>query len=332
MRSNRNGSNAVEVDRRSLRIVVAVGGNALERPEERGTYEEQLRNVRVACGELVQLLTQGHQLLITHGNGPQVGSLALQQEKARGDLPTQPLHVLGAMTQGQIGYIIQQTLQNFAGRARINKPILSIVTQVLVDRSDPAFKNPTKPIGPFYDLEASERLKTERGYVMSKVKPEGVRVYRRVVPSPEPIRIIEGEAIRRLFDEGGIVIASGGGGIPVVMNPEGELEGVDAVVDKDLAAEKLAEAVRAEELLILTDVDGVKLNFGTPRESSVKRLTVDEAKRYLREGEFLAGSMKPKVQACIRFSEWGGRAAVITSLGKAVESLEEKAGTTFTKD
>jgi len=312
-----------------LRIVVAVGGNALERPEEKGSYEEQLRNVRVACGELVQLLTKGHQLLITHGNGPQVGTLALQQEKARGDLSTQPLHVLGAMTQGQIGYMIQQTLQNLAGRARISKPIVSIVTQVLVDRSDPAFKNPTKPIGPFYDLETSERLKAERGYLMAKVKPEGVRVYRRVVPSPEPIRIIEAEVIKRLFDEGGVVVASGGGGIPVVMNGEGELEGVEAVVDKDLAAEKLAESLGAEGLLILTDVDGVKLNFGTPKEMSVRRLTVGEAKRYLLEGEFLAGSMKPKVQACVRFTEWGGRAAVIASLGRAVESLEEKAGTTF---
>jgi len=315
-----------------LRIVVAVGGNALERPEEKGTYEEQLRNVRVACGELVQLLAKGHQLLITHGNGPQVGTLALQQEKARVDLPAQPLHVLGAMTQGQIGYMIQQTLQNAAGRARVSESIISIVTQVLVDRSDPAFKNPTKPIGPFYDLETSERLKAERGYVMAKVKPEGVRAYRRVVPSPEPIRIVEAEAIKRLFDEGGVVvIASGGGGIPVVANGEGELEGVEAVVDKDLAAEKLAEAVKAEELLILTDVDGVKLNFGTPKERSLKRLTVGDAKRYLQEGEFLAGSMKPKVLACVRFTEWGGRRAVIASLGRAVESLEEKAGTTFTK-
>ena len=314
-----------------MRIVAAVGGNALERPEERGTYEEQLRNVRVACDELVQLLAKGHQLLITHGNGPQVGNLALQQEKARADLPTQPLHVLGAMTQGQIGYMIQQTLQNLAGHARINKPIISIVTQVLVDRSDPAFKNPTKPIGPFYDFEASERLKAERSYVMTKMKPEGVRVYRRVVPSPEPIRIIEAEAIKRLFDEGGVVVASGGGGIPVAMNGEGELEGVDAVVDKDLAAEKLAEAVGAEELLILTDVEGVKLNFGTPKERSVRRLTIDEAKRFLEAGEFLAGSMKPKVQACVRFTVWGGRAAVITSLGKAVESMEGKAGTTFIK-
>ena len=314
-----------------MRIVVAVGGNALERSEERGTYEEQIRNVRVACAELVQLLAKGHQLLITHGNGPQVGNLALQQEKARADLPTQPLHVLGAMTQGQIGYMIQQTLQNLAGHARINKSIISIVTQVLVDRSDPAFKNPTKPIGPFYDFEASERLKAERSYVMTKMKPEGVRVYRRVVPSPEPIRIIEAEAIKRLFDEGGVVVASGGGGIPVAMNGEGELEGVDAVVDKDLAAEKLAEAVGAEELLILTDVEGVKLNFGTPKERSVRRLTIDEAKRFLEAGEFLAGSMKPKVQACVRFTVWGGRAAVITSLGKAVESMEGKAGTTFIK-
>jgi len=199
-------------------------------------------------------------------------------------------------------------------------------------RDDPAFKNPTKPIGPFYDLETSERLKAERGYAIARVKPEGVRVYRRVVPSPEPIRIIEADAIKRLLDEEGMmIVASGGGGIPVVMNQEGELEGVDAVIDKDLAAEKLAEAVMADELLILTDVNSVKLNYGTPKEKPLRRLTLEEAKRYLEEGQFLAGSMKPKVQACVRFTEWGGKGAAIALLGEALEALEGRAGTRFDK-
>jgi carbamate kinase len=315
-----------------MRIVVALGGNALERAEDRGTYEEQVRNVRTACGEILEIVARGNEVVVTHGNGPQVGNLALQQEKARGDFPPQPLHVLGAMTQGQIGYMIQQALQNIASHKRDSKQVLSVVARLLVSRDDPAFKNPTKPIGPFYDLETSERLKAERGYVIAKVKPEGVRVYRRVVPSPEPIRIIEADAIRRLLDEEGMmIVASGGGGIPVVMNQRGELEGVDAVVDKDLAAEKLAEAVAADELLLLTDIDSVKLNFGTTKEKAVRRLTVFEAKRYLEEGQFLAGSMKPKVQACVRFTEWGGKGATIALLGEAIEALQGRAGTRFVK-
>ncbi len=315
-----------------MRIVVALGGNALERSEERGTFEEQVKNVRAGCREILEIAARGHEVVVTHGNGPQVGNLAVQQEKARGDSPPQPLHVLGAMTQGQIGYMIQQALQNMGGHEGNSKQVLSVVTQVLVMRDDPAFKNPTKPIGPFYDLETSERLKAERGYAIAKVKPEGVRVYRRVVPSPEPIRIIEADAIKRLLDEEGMmIVASGGGGIPVVMNQEGELEGVDAVIDKDLAAEKLAEAVMADELLILTDVNSVKLNYGTPKEKPLRRLTLEEAKRYLEEGQFLAGSMKPKVQACVRFTEWGGKGAAIALLGEALEALEGRAGTRFDK-
>jgi len=314
-----------------LRIVVALGGNALMRPEEKGTYEDQVRNVQVACTEIAELIRRGDRVLLTHGNGPQVGYLALQQERARVELPSQPLHVLGAMTQGQIGYMIQQTLQNLLTRDASQGSVVSVVTQVLVDANDPAFKNPTKPIGPFYDAEAAEKLRAERGYVLTKVKPAGVRVYRRVVPSPDPIRIVEAEEIKRLVDEGFVVVASGGGGIPVVKNEKGALVGVDAVIDKDLAAEKLAEAVKAETLLILTDVDSVKLNFGRPGEKSLRSLTLSDAKRYMEEGQFLSGSMKPKVQACVRFLEWGGARAVISSLSLAIESLEGNAGTHFTK-
>lgn len=310
---------------------MALGGNALERPEEKGMYEEQMKNVRTACAEIIELVKRRDQVLVTHGNGPQVGNLALQQEKARGDLPVQPLHVLGAMTQGQIGYMLQQTLQNLMMRENLSRPVVTLMTQVLVNRSDQAFKNPTKPIGPFYDAETAERLKVERHYAMMKVKPEGVRTYRRVVPSPDPIRIIESDVIRRLTDEGVVVVASGGGGIPVVADEKGGLQGVDAVIDKDLAAEKLAEAVKADTLLILTDIESVKLDYGKPGERSLRQLRVGEAKRYLAEGQFLSGSMKPKVQACIRFIEWGGSRAVIGPLGRAAESLKGSAGTLFTQ-
>ncbi len=314
-----------------MRIVVALGGNALENPEEKGLYEEQMKNVRTACAEIIELLRRRDQVLVTHGNGPQVGNLALQQEKARGDLPVQPLHVLGAMTQGQIGYMLQQTLQNLMMRENLSRPVVTLMTQVLVNRADQAFKNPTKPIGPFYDAETAERLRVERNYAMMKVKPEGVRIYRRVVPSPDPIRIIESDVIKRLTDEGVLVVASGGGGIPVVVDEKGGLHGVDAVIDKDLAAEKLAEAVKADTLLILTNIESVKIDFGKPGERSLKLLRVSEAKRYLAEGQFLPGSMKPKVQACVRFIEWGGSRAVIAPLGRAVESLKGSAGTLFTQ-
>jgi len=310
-----------------LRILVALGGNAIKKAEDKGTFEEQISNVKKTCEHIVKLVRRGYEVIITHGNGPQVGALALQQEEASHIVPVQPLHVLGAMTQGQIGYMIQQTLINMLRREGINKPVVTIITQVLVDRKDPAFKNPTKPIGPFYTREEAEKLIKERGYIIRKVKPSGERVYRRVVPSPEPLAIVEGETIRSIVDLGAIVIASGGGGIPVVINENGELEGVDAVIDKDLAGEKLAEAVKADILLILTDVEKVKLNYGKPNEKDIDSMSVDEALKYYEEGHFPPGSMGPKVLACVRFLKWGGRKAIITSIDKALEALDGKTGT-----
>ena len=310
-----------------MRILVALGGNAIKKAEDKGTFEEQISNVKKTCEHIVKLVRRGYEVIITHGNGPQVGALALQQEEASHIVPVQPLHVLGAMTQGQIGYMIQQTLINMLRREGINKPVVTIITQVLVDRKDPAFKNPTKPIGPFYTREEAEKLIKERGYIIRKVKPSGERVYRRVVPSPEPLAIVEGETIRSIVDLGAIVIASGGGGIPVVINENGELEGVDAVIDKDLAGEKLAEAVKADILLILTDVEKVKLNYGKPNEKDIDSMSVDEALKYYEEGHFPPGSMGPKVLACVRFLKWGGRKAIITSIDKALEALDGKTGT-----
>ena len=308
------------------RVLVALGGNAIKKADEIGTAEEQLRNVRKTCKNLIQLVKMGYQLIITHGNGPQVGNLMIQQEEAEDRVPPQPLDILGAMTQGQIGYMLQQTLQNMLRAEGIGKPVVTVVTQVLVDKNDPAFNNPTKPVGPFYNKDEAEKIARNKGYIIKKIKPGEGRVYRRVVPSPDPIKVIEGDAIRAMVEEGMIVIATGGGGIPVV-EEHGELKGVEAVIDKDLASEKLAEVVKADILLILTDIDKVRLNYGKPNEKPLDKMTLEEAKKYYSEGHFLPGSMGPKVLACIRFLEWGGEKAIIADLDRAVEAIKGEDGT-----
>lgn len=309
------------------KILVALGGNAIKQAHEKGTAEEQFRNVRRTCAHLVKLIKMGYDLVITHGNGPQVGNLMIQQEEAMHRIPPQPLDVLGAMTQGQIGYMLQQTLQNMLRREGINKQVVTVITQVLVRKDDPNFKCPSKPVGPFYSEKEVEQLKLrERGYIVKKVKPNGKKVFRIVIPSPDPIRIIEGEAIKKMVESGMIVIACGGGGIPVVLDGN-KLRGVEAVIDKDLASEKLAEVIGANILLILTDVDRVKLNFGKPNEKTIEKMTVNEAKKYLEEGYFLPGSMEPKIIACIRFIEWGGEKAIIAALDQALEAIMGEAGT-----
>lgn len=311
-----------------MRIVIALGGNALEEPGRQASYEAEESNVRAACSQMLEIIEHGHQLVITHGNGPQVGYLELQQSSAS-NAPVQPLHVLGAMTQGEIGYLIQRELGNLLRLRSIKRRVVSVVTQTLVARDDPAFASPSKPIGPIYD-EAGAAKQTARGYVMKKVAVKGGSGFRRVVPSPEPIRILEAELISSLAETGAIVVASGGGGIPVVQNGNGNLEGVDAVIDKDLSAEKLAEAVGADLLLILTNVDKVKLDYGKPEERGVESMTVAEAREYLADGQFAPGSMGPKVLACVRYAEWGGRPGIITSLDKAILALDGKEGTRIT--
>jgi len=309
------------------RILVALGGNAIKQAHEKGTAEEQFRNVRRTCTHLIKLIKMGCELIITHGNGPQVGNLMIQQEEAIQKIPPQPLDVLGAMTQGQIGYMLQQTLQNMLKKERINKQVITVVTQVLVRKDDPDFKCPSKPVGPFYTKEEIEQLKLkERGYIVKKVKPGEGKVYRIVVPSPDPIGIIEGKAIRKMVETGMIVIACGGGGIPVILE-DNELKGIEAVIDKDLASEKLAEVVGADILLILTDIDRVRLNYGKPNERPIDKMTINEAKKYLEEGHFLPGSMEPKIIACIRFIEWGGEKAIIAALDQTLEALRGEAGT-----
>jgi carbamate kinase len=309
------------------RIVIALGGNAIKQAHELGTAQEQMRNIQNSCQQVLQIIQAGYDVVLTHGNGPQVGNILIQQETGISQVPDQPMDICGAMTQGQIGYMLQQALVNGLKAYNFNFNVVTVITQVMVDREDPDFRNPSKPVGPFYDQETGNRYKSERGYQIKQVIPNGERPFRRVVPSPDPIRILEGKALKRLVDAGMIVIASGGGGIPVVLNDHGEFEGIEGVIDKDLAGEKLAEAVGADILLILTDVNKVRLGFGTPPEKDLDRMDVTQAKHYLKEGHFLSGSMAPKIEACIRFLEYGGEEAIITSLNKAWLSIQGQEGT-----
>ncbi|KXB02537.1 carbamate kinase [candidate division MSBL1 archaeon SCGC-AAA261F17] len=324
--------------RQGKRIVVALGGNAIKQADEEGTTVEQFKNCEATTKLLAKMVEQMNpedRLVITHGNGPQAGNLLVQQDAGKDKVPPQDMDVVGAMTQGQISFMLQQTLENYLRELGINIPVCGVFNRVQVSRDDPEFEgeNASKPVGNFLTKEEADQLKQEHPeYIVKKVKPKGERCWRRVVPSPDPIANVEAEAIKRMVDEGIIVIASGGGGIPVTLDEDGHYRGVEAVIDKDLAGEKLAEVVSADIFLILTDVEKVKLNFGKPNEEEIDRMTLDEAKEYLDEGHFLPGSMEPKVRACIRFLEWGGEKAVITSLDKVVEALEGKAGTEIIKD
>ncbi len=317
-------------DKRKL-VVIALGGNAIKQSNENGTAEEQFRNVEVTCEQLVKMNTLGYKLVITHGNGPQAGNLLIQQEEGKELVPAQPLDVVGAMTQGQIGYMFQNTLQNYFRQIGKEIPITSLITQVLVKKDDPDFNDPSKPVGPFYTEEEAKRLEKEKNYVVKKVKPNGEKLWRRVVPSPEPYTIIEAESIKALIEARAIVIASGGGGIPVMKKDDDSLSGLEAVIDKDKAGNKLAQEVNADIFLVLTDVENACINFGKPDEKALQKISVAEAEEYLAAGHFLAGSMGPKVTAAIRFVKAGGEKAIITSLQKAADALEGKAGTIIEK-
>ena len=312
--------------RREL-IVVALGGNALLRRGQRGTFEEQYQNVKVTAKFLADLIQRGYRLTITHGNGPQIGATLLRHDAGERlyRVPAFPMDVCGAETQGFVGYMIQQALRNELHRRGIDRDVVTVVTRVAVDKDDPAFQNPTKPVGPFYTHEQMEELRrTHPEYVFREDRARGG--WRRVVPSPDPKYIIECNAIKVLAENGVIVIASGGGGIPVV-EEGGEMRGVEAVIDKDLASERLATFLKADKFVILTDVDGVYINFGRPDQRRLTKIRVDELKRYLEEGHFPAGSMKPKVEAVIRFIESGGKEAIIAELSQLLDAVEGDAGT-----
>lgn len=308
----------------SKTIVVALGGNAILQPKQKGTAPEQMANVHLTCQQIAKMIEQGYEVVITHGNGPQVGNILIQNAAAADKVPAMPMDICGAESQGLIGYMIQQNLGNLLREKGINRPVVTVVTQVVVDKNDKAFQNPTKPIGPFYSEEQAKKIMAETGFTM---KEDAGRGWRRVVPSPDPKAIFEKEAIRRLIDAGCIVTASGGGGIPVVVKEDGKLMGVEAVIDKDLAGERLAEDVEADLFMILTDVPYVAIHYGTPEQKNLTRMTVAEARAYQKEGHFKAGSMGPKVEAAVRFVEARGSKAIITSLDNALEALEGKAGT-----
>ena len=308
-------------------VVIALGGNALLQKGQKGTIEEQYANVRKTVSKIADLIQRGYKIVLTHGNGPQVGATLLRHEAAKRIVPPFPLDACGAETQGFIGYMIQQALRNELKARGIDKFAVTVVTRVIVDKHDLAFQNPTKPIGPFYTKDEAAKLKQQKPDLV--VKEDAGRGYRRVVPSPDPKIIAERSAIRALVDAGFVVVACGGGGIPIV--EEGtQTVGVEAVIDKDLAAQRLATLIGAQVLIILTDVDGAFLNYGTSRQERIGEITSGKLRNYLKEGQFKEGSMAPKVEAAIRFVESGGERAVIADLGSLVEALEGRTGTQVT--
>jgi carbamate kinase len=307
------------------RAVVALGGNALLRRGEDDTFENMYATARRAAERVVDVAEAGWEIVVTHGNGPQVGRILLQQEAARGWVHPLPLDVCGAESQGQIGYLLQVTIGDVFFERGTERPVTTILTLTRVRRDDPAFEHPTKPVGPFYEQDEARKLADERGYVM---KPDPHGGWRRVVPSPAPYSIVEAPVIRQLVADGVIVIASGGGGVPVVEDGP-RLLGVEGVVDKDLAASILARDVDASVLLILTDVPRVARGYGTDRATPLDRMTVAEAEELLAAGEFGEGSMGPKVRAAVDFVRAGEARtrAVIGGLDDAVNALEGRAGT-----
>ncbi|MFQ5499821.1 MAG: carbamate kinase [Candidatus Zixiibacteriota bacterium] len=314
---------------RTKTAVVALGGNAITRPGMEDTIANQFANTRASLGGIVALVRQGFGVVITHGNGPQVGNALLRIELARERAPFLPLGVLVADTEGGMGYMIEQSLQNRLRGDGVDRQVVSIITQMLVDRNDPALDNPTKFIGQFYSKEKSDEFSRSRGWAM---KQDGDRGWRRVVPSPKPLEAIAAPTIKRLVDDGSIVIAAGGGGIPIFVDDKGNYEGVDAVIDKDQASAVLANEINADMLAILTDVDQVMTNFGTPEERPLGEVTVSQLKALESGCQFPAGSMGPKIRAAIEFIEGGGSQVVIASIDNSEEALIGRAGTRIVPD
>ena len=308
-------------------VVVALGGNAILQPGQVGTFEEQLFNTNGAMRRVAALVEGGWRVVLTHGNGPQVGNLLIQNALAGKTVAPMPMDVCGAESQGQIGYMAAQALANHLKKRKLAAPVVTIVTQVAVDAKDKAFANPSKPVGPFYTETEAKRMMLEEGHAM---REDAGRGWRRVVPSPEPREIVEIEAIRDLVENGCLVICSGGGGVPVVRS-RSTLGGIDAVIDKDLAAALLAKELGADALLILTDVPKAYIHYGTPEQTALDRVTASEMRAFAAEGHFKAGSMGPKVEACLRFVDAGGE-AVIASLTEVVPALTGEAGTHIVPD
>ena len=309
------------------KIVVALGGNALQSGKGPATAEAQLEVVKNTCERIAEIVEGGYEVGVVHGNGPQVGRILLASETAKDVTPAMPFDVCGAMSQGYIGYHLQQALGYALKKRGKDIPVVTLATQVVVDGADPGFVNPTKPIGPFYGEEEAKAIAAEKGYTM---KEDAGRGWRRVVASPIPQKIVEIDSVRRLWDST-IVITCGGGGIPVVEKEDGSLEGVAAVIDKDFAAELLAEQVEADVLMILTEVEKVAVNFNKPDQQNLDHMTLAEAEKHCADGQFAPGSMLPKVKAAMKFvAAYPEKKAIITSLDKAIDALEGKTGTVVT--
>jgi carbamate kinase len=309
------------------KAVIALGGNALIKKGQKGTIYEQFANTRRSTKSIVKMIKEGWDVVITHGNGPQVGAILLQNKVAKDLTPAMPLGICVAESEGLIGYMIQQCLSNALKKEQIEKPVIALITQVIVDQDDPSLTHPTKPIGPYYNEDEAIQLRKE-GCQMT-CQPRG---WRMVVPSPDPKQIVEGESIRKMLDEGIIVIASGGGGMPVVEKGNGGLDGLEAVIDKDLTAERLAEAVEAELLLILTDVEKVYLHYGTPKQKTLDKISLKELKNYYETSHFPPGSMGPKILAAIRFLESGGKKVIVANIEEGWEALQGETGTLIARD
>jgi carbamate kinase len=309
-------------------MLIAVGGNSLIRSGEKGTVAEQLANARRTAAAILGLIRAGYHLVITHGNGPQVGAQLLRSERASDQVPGQTLDVCGASSQGEIGYLLMQALSDELAAAGLKTPVVSLVTQTIVSRDDPAMQHPTKPIGPFYSRSDAEDRHRRLGW---QIVEDAARGYRRVVPSPEPIEIVEFAIIRRLMDEGVLVVACGGGGIPVV-STNGALSGVEAVIDKDRASALLAAQLRVDVFAISTDTDYVYLDYKKPTQRPLTRVTLSEMQAHYDAGHFPPGNMGPKIESALRFLLAGGKEVVITSYSHLCDAVAGAAGTHIVPD
>lgn len=304
--------------------LIAFGGNAILPSKQRGLQSEQEKNSQKAAQLMIHVVKKGYDLILVHGNGPQVGNLLIQMEEAINKIPPFSLEVCDAMTEGSMGYMLEKALTNELRKNSLDIEVATLVTQVIVDKNDPAFENPTKPVGPFYSQYRAKMLMREKKWSM--VEDAG-RGYRKVVPSPKPIDIVPKHVLNDLVHSGKIVIAAGGGGIPVIINSRGLFQGVEAVIDKDYAASLIAREVKADLFIILTEVPRVCLNFGKPNEEPISIMTVAEAKKYNKQGHFPPGSMKPKINAAIEYTQAGGKEVIITSAAHLKAALLNRSGT-----
>lgn len=311
-------------DKKEL-LVIALGGNALSDSSSKGSAEDHLKNIEMTSRMLLPLFDSDYDIVLTHGNGPQVGNILIQNEETSSKVPSMPLDVCVAESQGEIGYLLQQSLKNIFRKENIKKDVVTLITQVVVDKNDPAFEKPTKPVGPYYIYEQAQQHIREKKWVMHE--DPGGKGFRRVVPSPKPITVLETRIIHQLLFLNQIPIAAGGGGIPVILNDDGSYSGVEAVIDKDFASARLAIDLKADKFIILTNVSYCYLNFKKPSQVELKEMNLDEANTYLEQGQFSSGSMGPKVLAAIDYLTNGGKEAYITNIQNISPALEKETGT-----